>query len=440
MRFFNNFLTGLAIVLLLLTGFVSYKDIPVWKLFLFKDFNSIDLSVLLNKEQNSMGQISELSGNGLKRRTLTEGFFKNVHLNDQVFSGDVLITDSTTKAVLKFTDGSILSIDPGSMVKLDFHTDKTGLLNIAKNPKVEVLTGSVTGTGGAKDLKITNAQGQNLTVAAHSTNKVQVAPKETAPVKINSDRLTKLNLPLPAPKPIEVKPVPVQQAEVKPEIFSPPVMPKTDFVQKDPPRRIASIPENASMGILDIETPKIAGLKGLSSNIYQGEDIRSFFVDLKWEALQSATGYNLELFLDRGLTKPWFNVQTENNYYRITQLINGTVYYQVTALHNKKAIGKTKSQSLTFNYNGPELKNPKSGTQLDSAEGVYYFTWEKTNFTDKYILEISKTPEFTKIVKKESDSNFIQIPLISGVYYWRVSSKLGEVISKPSKTNPLVIK
>jgi hypothetical protein len=442
MKWFNTSLTALAIIGALLVGVVSYKDIPVWKLFLVKDFNSLDFSVLLNKEQNFMGEIESLAGSGLKRRMMNEGVFNKLRLSDQVFNGDIIITDALTKAVVKFKDGSTLVIDPGSMVKLEFHSDKTGLLAIAKTPKVAVLSGSVTGTAGLKDLNITNLQGQSLTVAPAETNKVQVKAKVKPLVKINPERLTKLNLPPPAPKPVpvveEIKPIAVAKAEPLPVV--PPVVPPKAVIPKELPRKIASVPATAALGVLDVEPVKIAGLKGLNSNLYQGEDIRTFFVDLKWEAVQQADGYNVEFFLDSALTKPWFQVQTENNYYRLTQIINGTVYYQVIALHRKKAIGKTKPQALTFNYNGPELKNPKSGSLLSAQEGTYYFTWEKTNFTEKYVLEISKTQDFSKIVKKEVDSNFIQIPLLQGTYYWRVSAMMGQVVSRPSKINVVVIK
>jgi hypothetical protein len=439
MKYLDNGLRGLAALLLFGAVVISYQEIPVWKLFLVKDFNSLDLSVLLNKDQNSLGQISELRGSGLKRRTLNEGFFNTLKINESVFGGDIVTTDNATLAVIKFNDGSTLEIQPGSMVKLDFHMDQSGLLKIAKNPKVEVFSGSVTGTGGINALKITNLAGQNLTVAAHSSNTVQAETKVlTAPTKISSDQLTRLNLP--APKPVVPAAAPVAVPAVAQAPVVPPSAPKVEVIPKAPPRKIASIPASAPVGLLDVEPPKIAGLKDLNSNIYQGEDMRSFFVDLKWEEVAAASSYNLEFFLDSGLTKPWFHVETGNNYYKLTQMFSGSVYYQVTAKLKNRVLSKTKAQVLTFNYHGPDLKNPKTGTQLQASESFYYFTWEKTNFTDKYVIEISKNPEFTKIIKKEIETNFIQIPLLSGTYYWRVSSKLGEVVSKPSKVNTLVIK
>lgn len=451
MKYLDNFLRVVAIFLLVVSGWVYHQETPVWKLFLVKDFNSLDLSMLLIKDQNDLGLISELKGSGLKRRTVNEGIFNSLRVQDTVFGGDIITTDHSTMAVIKFNDGSVLEIQPGSMVKLDFYMDKSGLLKIAKNPKVEVLSGVVTGTGGTQALTMSNGQGQNLTVAAHATNTVQAPVKNKPVTRINANQLSKLNLPVAeevvpnAPGLVKESMVPKPVAPVlNPVAASPavvaPTAPKAEVIPKAP-RKVASIPpKSVILATLDVEPSKIAGLKGLNSNLYQGEDIRTFFVDLKWEEVPAATGYKLEFFLDSGLTNPWFQVETGNNYYKLTQMFSGSIFYQVTALHNQKVIGKTKPQPLSFNYQGPELKNPKSGTQLEAAEGFYYFTWEKTNFTDKYVLEVSKDPQFNKIVKKEVTANFVQMPLLSGVYYWRVSSKLGDVVSKPSKVNTLVIK
>jgi hypothetical protein len=446
MKYFDNLLRLFAVILLGLAGFVSYQEIPVWKLFLVKDFSSLDLSVLLVKEQEKIGEVQFLNGSGFKRKMVEESFFKNLKVKDKVFSGDVVTTDESTRAVITLDDGGVLEIQPQSMVKLEFHRQNDGLLKIAKNSKVQVLTGSVKGTGGSKDLQISDRSGQTLVLNKNSSNVVENKPVVKVAPKVSLEKVKKLNLPqrVVAQEPVitppveNVKPMEIKPVEETPVAKVQPAVTPTEVIPKAVKRPVVSQPP--FMGSVGIQPAKIAGLSNLNSNTYNGEDLRNFFVNLKWEEVPGASGYEVLFFTDKNMTQQWFNVKTENNYYRLNQIFNGQLIYKVKALKGNKLISESKPANLNFNFQGPALKNPKHNTQLDKDETVYFFTWEKTNFTDKYILEISKDAQFSKIVKKESEQNFTQVPLLSGVYYWRVSSKHGNFLSSPSKVNTLYIK
>lgn len=451
MMWVNRLINALAILIFITAATISYKEIPVWKLFLAKDFSSLDWSILLIKDREPLGQVIKFQGTGLKRKFKDESYFNSLKNHEEVYGGDIVSTDDNSSATIKFSDGSELEIAPQSMVKIDFHAEKEGFLKIVKNPKVEVFSGSVKGVGGQNSLKLSSINGEKLTVDAYSVNVLQAnKPKQSQPVKISAAQVQRLQLPPPpvVPQAIPVNQIPPSSSppavaqQAHPTMTSQAQVAPMEVVPKDPPRKVASIPPHRPllMGRLETTPAKIAGMTNLANNTYQGEDLRNFFVDLKWEEDPSATAYNLELFLDSELKKPWFNVKTGNNYYRLTRMFNGTVYYRVQALHNHKVISETKSTALAFKYQGPELKNPKNKSLLQASEGVYYFTWEKTTFTDKYVIEISKDAAFQKVVKKEVENNFVQLPLIGGTYYWRVRAKQGEILSTPSSVNMVVIK
>lgn len=449
MKYLERFILFSSLVLILAVSAVMVKDIPVWKLFLVTDIKSLDFSVLISKQTDPLGQVSFMSSSGLKRKTLEEGYFNNLKMRDSVFNGDIITTDAITRAVIKFQDGGELEIQPQSMVKIDFSVYKEGLLSIAKTPKVEVLTGSVKGTGGKKQLEISDLDGKVLPSNGEDLSKPVVKVFNN---KLSSDKVAKLNLPkrsvaqLPPTQPEPVAPVAIPTPPVpNPSIKNSPesVLPKVEQFQvvKPQPKKQLPPPLPNPMRQVAMEPHKIAGLSTLKDNTYQGEDLRNFFVDLKWEAYPEATGYVLNFYKDVNKSQLWFSTQTPENHYRLTQIFNGQVFYEVKAVKGSKQIGNSTVQNLNFNYKGPALKNPKTNSQLDAESVNYFFTWEKTNFTDKYILEISKDPSFSqKAYRKTVEQNFVQIPLLKGTYYWRVYSVQGEVTSSSSIVNTLFIK
>lgn len=421
---------------------VQVFDVPMWKVFLFKDFSVLELSSLMNSKSVSLGSVHAISGAGLKRKSEEVGYFSALNVKGNVFNGDVLVTDEHTKAVIKFTDGSQLEIAPQSMVKLDFAKAESGLLSIAKTPKIEVLKGNVFDVGTTKHLSITKSP--------------VIAKVETKPVlknRVSLEQIKKLELPkreIAQAEPMKVEPLlePTPEPEVEPV---PEVKPLPPVVTAPPmPKPIVSIPKPQPKPVVAnkptvlrqvmLDEPKIAGHKGVVDNVYNGEDLRSFFVDLQWEPYAGATSYTVNFYQDANKQSLWFSAKTQDPSYRLSQMFNGTLYYEVEAHKGQTKIGVSKASPLKFAYAAPELQNPQPNSELDASEMNYFFTWEKKNFTSEYIIEVGKDEKFAKTYKKVVKTNFIQMPLLTGTYYWRVFAKNGDLVSSPSQVYKIVIK
>jgi hypothetical protein len=61
-------------------------------------------------------------------------------------------------------------------------------------------------------------------------------------------------------------------------------------------------------------------------------------------------------------------------------------------------------------------------------------TWQKTNFTDFYELELAQDAAFAKIITKEKlrDNFYVYRSPVPGKYWWRVRGSSGTTMSPES--------
>lgn len=348
----------------------------------------------------------------------------------------MVITDETTKAVIKFNDGSQIEINPQSMIKLEFAKNENGLLSIAKSPKVEVLKGNVSDVG-LKQLEITKITKAPTKERRYSDFKTKISHEQIQKLELTKSRSIAQESNQIKEQPLVVETVKEQVSEPMESVQVTPVASKQIVAPESKPEMKT---KPSVLKQVETEKPLIAGLSSLNSNAYNGEDLRTFFVDLSWQPYYQATAYLVKFYQDEKLTNLWFSAKTKENKYRMNQMFNGNLYYVVEAYRGNSKVGASLSKSLTFNYQAPELKNPKNNTVLNSEDMQYLFTWDKKNFTSEYVLEIAKDPSFSSGYKKTVKENFVSVPLLKGTYYWRVFAKNGELLSTSSKINVVTIK
>jgi hypothetical protein len=137
---------------------------------------------------------------------------------------------------------------------------------------------------------------------------------------------------------------------------------------------------------------------------------------------------------------------TETKYtFNKDKVYSGRIYYRVLANMPGGFVMRSRIEPFSFVFLAPATVIPLDGSVVGpaklKAEGdSVLFTWQKTNFTEAYELEIARDPEFKSIVQKlKLPENFYayEHPQ-AGDYYWRVKSlarNLWSPFSKPAKVS-----
>lgn len=198
---------------------------------------------------------------------------------------------------------------------------------------------------------------------------------------------------------------------------------------------------------IEILDPLIAG-KILSSNQIQGDLVQNFSVTLRWKSSIPAKAFQL-WFGSREDSKQALLQKTVNRSeytFNKDKLFAGSVFYRVTADVGEGWAVTSGLRKFAFNFLPPILVVPPPGTQftLDAADtdATVLFTWQKTNFTEGYELQVSADPTFAKplLTKQLRDNLHVMLAPNSGHYYWRVRAYSKSVSSSFGKPNEFDVK
>lgn len=193
-------------------------------------------------------------------------------------------------------------------------------------------------------------------------------------------------------------------------------------------------------------TPLIGGKEG-ASNVYTGTILNEFDITLRWKDYDKVNKYRLQVYTQNN-GPPVLEREIETTNYRLNRdkVFKGQVFYKVTARHPKGFVITSKTTPFRFDFMPPVLVLPKHKNVVKRAkktdkEQRILFTWQKTNFTEYYQLEMSQDAEFEKIsASKQTKENFLIIETPkAGNYYWRVSSHGRGVASLPTAPRAIQI-
>ena len=200
---------------------------------------------------------------------------------------------------------------------------------------------------------------------------------------------------------------------------------------------------------LKIDDPLISGQK-MSNNRYMGKIIKNFDINLKWESIPNPDRYRLRFFRQKAGKKPLLERTLSKNTYDLNRnrVPKRIVYMEVTAFDKNGFYYKSPRRGFRFDFSPPLLKNPPNQSEVFweelLVEGIPYeiFTWERTNFTLKYEIEVARDADFKDVfVKKSIKDNFLNVKLQKrGRYFWRVKSIGHNFTSVPSPTQQFELK
>jgi hypothetical protein len=170
---------------------------------------------------------------------------------------------------------------------------------------------------------------------------------------------------------------------------------------------------------------------------------------LRWEPVQGASGYRVEIRTAADAKAPVLDKAVSENRYIFNKdrVYTGNIYYRVLAVMSDGFMMRSKLQPFTFVFLAPAPVIPLDGSIIGppklKAEGdSVLFTWQKTNFTEAYELEVARDPQFKNLVQKlKLPENFYanEHPE-AGVYYWRVKSLARNLWSSFSKVSKVTVR
>ena len=185
--------------------------------------------------------------------------------------------------------------------------------------------------------------------------------------------------------------------------------------------------------------PPLIGGRDSNTNKYSGKLLQEFDVALRWEPYPGVRKYLITIF-DK-YKKMILKKSVDGSTYSFNKkkVYVGEIYYTVSGETTNGFKMHSPIRPFIFNFLSPELTNPLNQTSVKTAHiektGVgVLFTWQKTNFTESYELELASDATFSNVIKRQGTTgNFL---LISGIrpgqYWWRVRSiAVGELKSTP---------
>lgn len=193
------------------------------------------------------------------------------------------------------------------------------------------------------------------------------------------------------------------------------------------------------IGIAPLE-PLVGG-KSAKSNQLTEDLLQNFNILLRWQKYPTAQNY--KIWLGSSPTKQLMERTTPKAEFAFNKdkIFTGQLFYRISAPLPSGFIAISDIQKFEFRFLPPVPVTPEnhfvfSKRSLREEGNRILITWQKTNFTTGYEIEISTKPDFSvPFLKKAIKENYfvMQNPL-DGTYYWRVRGFTKELSSPMSNS------
>jgi hypothetical protein len=195
---------------------------------------------------------------------------------------------------------------------------------------------------------------------------------------------------------------------------------------------------------IKILAPLVGGRNSVSNKL-DGNLLKSFEITLRWEKYAAADDYRI-IFLSSPNSKTPIlqrTLKATEFIFNKDKIFSGQIYYRVTTALESGFVAHSGLQKFSFSFLPPVQVIPENNQVISLISLIQegyrvLFTWQKTNFTEGYELEIANDASFKQIyLKKNSKENyFILKKPPAGKYWWRVrsfSKGLSSPMSAPFK-------
>ena len=194
----------------------------------------------------------------------------------------------------------------------------------------------------------------------------------------------------------------------------------------------------------------LVGGKSMTSNQLTEELLSHFEITLRWAkpAYPDIDNYDLAFLKAPNSPKPFLEKQTKKPEFVFSRdkAFHGNFHYIVTAKLNNGFELTSGLQSFTFAFLPPVLVMPSDRAVITKEMLLHEnnritLTWQKTNFTENYEIEISQDPAFSRTkTKLRMEDNFYEFENPApGRYYWRVQSLSKDISSAMSPVSTFTV-
>ena len=195
--------------------------------------------------------------------------------------------------------------------------------------------------------------------------------------------------------------------------------------------------------------PPLVGGKPLSSNQVVGRVLKKFDITLEWEKYSIAKEYKVTIATSPSEQKPLLekNLTTERFTFNKDKVLSGDIFYKIVSHLDTGFNVSSGFQKFSFRFDPPNLAVPKenfviSKAALSNEGNRIMLTWQHTNFTQFYEVEIAKDAAFKSIyARKTQKENFFIFPRpLVGKYWWHVRSQAKDFWSPMSPARTIEVR
>lgn len=214
--------------------------------------------------------------------------------------------------------------------------------------------------------------------------------------------------PIAPPVPEPVKPEPVQKVEVqkKPKVVQKPIIRATKEFK-----------------MLKTQVVSGSGASG-STRLSDVNSLNELSMRLRWVKVKKATTYRVEIFTSDGKKLSEGGTKMPTFDFKLKDLKEVEYKYRVSAQLKSGQWIQSELYPIKVNLSAPIPRLP----EMDAKEtaGTILLTWEKTVLTKGYQVQVSRSDKFEDLAfDLKLRGNFYSIEQEeSGIYYWRVRSRV----------------
>ena len=149
-------------------------------------------------------------------------------------------------------------------------------------------------------------------------------------------------------------------------------------------------------------------------------------VNFSWTKSNFDASYILEVSIDSSFSNLIKQLNTRYSDINESFEKEGTYFSRVKIQYNNRDLKSRYTNTRKFQIKKSEkisnidLYSPSEGKNFSNSDEIF-FTWKQIPEAIRYEFEISKTQNFSEIItQKKTNSNFTEISLPNGKYFWRV--------------------
>lgn len=173
------------------------------------------------------------------------------------------------------------------------------------------------------------------------------------------------------------------------------------------------------------------GQEGQQDNLLRGKRLKNFDITLRWSPKIPLSKYQIQISNKPDVSRVLLQrpVQSTSYSFNKDKMLTGKLYFKITSPLPKGFVAVSKIGTFGFAFLPPVLVSPRPNqtltlTALQSNDNSLLMTWQKTNFTLAYEVQVSSDPQFTKplIMRRTPENFFLLKSLRTGRFYWRTRS------------------